>query len=108
MGVFLATIDGSIVNIALPTLVTEFDSTFSLVQWVVLAYLLTWATLSVSVGRIGDMVGKKRIYTLGYTVFIGASVLVGLSPTIYVLIAFRALAFSPRRSPRPSAAGHSA
>lgn len=91
MGILLATIDGSIVNIALPALVAEFDTTFSLVQWVVLAYLLTWATLSVSVGRIGDMVGKKRIYTVGYGVFILASVLAGLSPNIYVLIGFRTL-----------------
>ncbi len=89
MAVFLATIDGSIVNIALPTFVEEFDASFSLVQWVVLAYLLTWATLSVSVGRIGDMVGKKKIYTIGFGVFTGASVLAGLSPNIGVLIGWR-------------------
>ena len=91
MGIFLATIDGSIVNIALPTLVKEFDAPFSVVQWVVLAYLLTWATLSVSVGRLGDMLGKKKIYTVGISVFTGSSMLVGLSPTISWLIGLRAL-----------------
>ena len=45
MGVFLGTIDGSIVNVALPTLVEDLDTTFPVVQWVVLAYLLTLATL---------------------------------------------------------------
>ena len=91
MGVFLATIDGSIVNVALPTLQADFDTSFSVVQWVVLSYLLTWATLSVSVGRIGDMIGKKKIYTFGYGVFTVASVAVGLSPNIYVMIGMRAV-----------------
>ena len=55
-GVLLATIDGSIVNIALPTLVDEFDTSFAVVQWVALAYLLTLAALSLGVGRLGDVV----------------------------------------------------
>ncbi|MEJ2560487.1 MAG: hypothetical protein P8186_30550 [Anaerolineae bacterium] len=59
MGIFLSTIDGSIVNVALPTLIHAFDTEFAVVQWVVLAYLLTVTTLMLSVGRLGDMVGKK-------------------------------------------------
>ncbi|MCB0161712.1 MAG: MFS transporter, partial [Caldilineaceae bacterium] len=62
MGIFLATIDGSIVNVALPTLVHALDTTFATVQWVVLAYLLTLATLLLLVGRLADIHGKKRIY----------------------------------------------
>lgn len=89
MGIFLATIDGSIVNVALPTLTAEFDVPFAAVQWVVLAYLLTWATLSVTIGRLGDMIGKKPIYTYGFAVFTLGSVLAGLSPGIYWLIGFR-------------------
>ena len=91
MGVFLATIDGSIVNIALPVLVKEFDTSFSVVQWVVLSYLLTWATLSVSIGRVGDIVGKKKIYVLGFGVFTAASMAVGLAPSIPWLIGLRAV-----------------
>ena len=49
MGIFLATIDGSIVNVALPTLVRELNTDFATVQWVVLAYLLTLTTLVLSV-----------------------------------------------------------
>ena len=60
MGIFLATIDMSIVNVALPTLVRSFDSEFAVVQWVVLAYLLTVATLMLSIGRWGDIVGKNK------------------------------------------------
>jgi EmrB/QacA subfamily drug resistance transporter len=91
MGVFLATIDGSIVNISLPTLVSSFQTDFALVQWVVLAYLLTVTTLMLGVGRLADIYGKKPIYTTGFIVFTVGSVLCGLSPTIYNLIGFRVL-----------------
>ncbi len=91
MGVFLATIDGSIVNVALPTLMRAFDTEFAVVQWVVLAYLLTVTTLLLSMGRLGDMVGKKPIYATGFIVFTLGSVLCGLAPTVYWLIGFRVL-----------------
>jgi EmrB/QacA subfamily drug resistance transporter len=91
MGVFLATIDGSIVNVALPTLINAFGTDFAVVQWVVLAYLLTVTTLMLSMGRLGDMIGKKPLYTAGFVIFTVGSVLCGLSPTIYWLIGFRVL-----------------
>jgi EmrB/QacA subfamily drug resistance transporter len=91
MGIFLATIDGSIVNIALPTLVRAFGTDFATVEWVVLAYLATMATLLLGVGRLADMKGKKRIYTVGFIVFTAGSVLCGLSPTIHWLIGARVL-----------------
>jgi EmrB/QacA subfamily drug resistance transporter len=89
MGVFLATIDGSIVNVALPTLVHAFDTEFAVVQWVVLAYLLVVTTLMLSIGRLGDMIGKKPLYTAGFVVFTVGSVLCGLSPGIIWLVGFR-------------------
>ncbi len=89
MGVFLATIDGSIVNVALPTLVRAFDTDFPTVQWVVLAYLLTVTTLMISVGRLADMIGKKSIYTTGFVIFTLGSGLCGLSPSVYWLVGFR-------------------
>lgn len=89
MGVFLATIDGSIVNVALPTLVRAFDTEFAVVQWVVLAYLLTVTTLMLSVGRLGDMIGKKPLYAAGFAIFTAGSVLCGLAPSVYWLIASR-------------------
>jgi EmrB/QacA subfamily drug resistance transporter len=91
MGFLLATIDGSILNIALPTLVRELDTTFPIVQWAVLAYLLTLASITLLIGRLGDMVGKKRIYTTGFVVFTASSTLVGLSPAVGFLIGFRVL-----------------
>ena len=89
MGIFLGTIDGSIVNAALPTLETEFGTSFAAVQWIVLGYLLVLATLTMGVGRLGDMRGKRPIYTAGFAVFTVASTLCGLAPGIGWLIAFR-------------------
>jgi EmrB/QacA subfamily drug resistance transporter len=89
MGIFLATIDGSIVNVALPTLVTQFNTRFEVVQWVVLGYLLTLATLMLSIGRLADIVGKKPIYLAGMFIFTIGSLMCGLSQTIYWLIGFR-------------------
>ena len=91
MAIFLGTIDGSIVNVALPTLADEFDTSFGVVQWVSLAYLLTQATLTLGFGRLGDMVGKKPIFTAGFGVFTVFSVLAGLAPTIELLIGARIL-----------------
>jgi EmrB/QacA subfamily drug resistance transporter len=91
MGIFLATIDGSIVNVALPTLVRSFDTEFAIVQWVVLAYLLTVTTLMLSMGRLGDMIGKKPLYAAGFVIFTLGSVLCGLSPTVHWLIGSRVL-----------------
>jgi len=89
LGVFMATLDGSIVNVALPTLERELNTTFALVQWVVLAYLLTLVTLTLVVGRLGDMFGKKPLYITGFFLFILGSGLCGLAQSITALIAFR-------------------
>lgn len=87
----LATIDASIVNVAFPTLVDELSTSFNIIQWVALAYLLTIATLTMSMGRLGDVVGKKRLFVTGIVLFTGASALCGLAPDVSWLIGFRVL-----------------
>lgn len=89
VGIFLATIDGSIVNIALPTLVREFNQELAVVEWVVLVYLLTISTLILGVGRLADIIGKKVLYLVGIVVFTLSSMLCGLSQDVYILIMFR-------------------
>lgn len=91
MGIFLATIDGSIVNIALPTLTEALQTDFATVQWVVLSYLLTITTLQAIVGRLADMYGRKIFYNSGFVVFTVGSLLCGLAPTVGWLIAARVL-----------------
>lgn len=88
-GVLLSTIDGSIVNIALGSLVHAFHSNLNVVEWVMLAYLLTITCTLLLAGRLGDMFGKRRVYLGGFGVFTIASALCGLAPTIGALIAFR-------------------
>ena len=89
MGVFLATIDGSIVNVALPTLQRELGANFALIEWVVLAYLLTIVTLVLSVGRLADIVGKKPLILAGFVIFTIGSFLCGISTSVEMLIAMR-------------------
>jgi EmrB/QacA subfamily drug resistance transporter len=88
-GVFLATVDGSIINVSLPTLVRALNTEFAVVQWVVLAYLLTVTTSMLSVGRVADILGKKSIYMAGFVIFTFGSALCGLALSVYWLIAFR-------------------
>lgn len=90
-GVLLSTIDGSIVNISLGTLVRAFNSNLNVVEWVVLAYLLTITCLLLLMGRLGDMFGKRRVYAAGFVIFTLASALCGVAPSVGALIGFRVL-----------------
>jgi EmrB/QacA subfamily drug resistance transporter len=89
MSIFLGTIDGSIVNIAQPTLVRVFATSFALVQWVTLAYLLVLATLLLSIGRLADIGGKKPLFTAGLVIFTVGSGFCGIAQTVGWLIGFR-------------------
>lgn len=90
-GVFLATVDGSIVNVSLPTMVTSLQTSFTLIQWVVLSYLLSVTTLLLGFGRLADIFGKKNIYRTGFVIFTIASACCGLSQNVQQLILFRIL-----------------
>jgi EmrB/QacA subfamily drug resistance transporter len=90
-GVFMFTLDGSIVNVAMPTLVRSFGASLSAVQWVPLAYLLVITSLMMGAARVGDLFGRKRVYLAGLGLFTFASLLCGLAPGIGWLIGFRAL-----------------
>jgi EmrB/QacA subfamily drug resistance transporter len=91
LGVFMSTLDGSIVNISLPTLVDIFHTDLATIQWVVLSYILVTASLMLTIARLGDMRGKKKLYLTGLILFTGGSLLCGTSPNVYWLIGFRAL-----------------
>jgi EmrB/QacA subfamily drug resistance transporter len=91
LSVLLSSLGTSIANVALPNLAQAFDASFQQVQWVVLAYLLAITTLIVSVGRLGDITGRRRLLLAGIFLFTVASGLCGLAPTLWLLIAARAL-----------------
>lgn len=89
VGVFLSTIDGSIVNLALPVLAREFGAAFAAVQWVVLAYFFTVVSLMLIATRLGDRYGKKRVYLAGFVIFTLGSLCCAVSSSIGVLLAGR-------------------
>ena len=86
----LSSLGTSIANVGLPTLAQAFNASFQEVQWIVLAYLLAITTLIVSVGRLGDIIGRRRLLLAGIFLFTVASVLCGVAPTLWLLIAARA------------------
>ncbi len=91
LGVIMGPIDGSIVNVVLPTIASHFQTDYALVQWVPTIYLLAICSFILVYGRLGDMFGYKRIFLNGLACFAGASLLCGLSRNIWMLIIFRAV-----------------
>jgi MFS family permease len=87
----LASLGISIANVGLPALAQAFGASFAAVQWVVLAYLLAVTALVVSVGRLGDLVGRRRLLLAGLALFTAASALCGVAPSLGLLVAARAL-----------------
>ncbi|MBW8843775.1 MAG: MFS transporter [Burkholderiales bacterium] len=87
----LPSLGTSIANVALPTLAVALDARFAQVQWVVLAYLLATTTLVVGMGRLGDLLGRRRLLLAGIALFTAASALCAAAPNLAWLIAARAL-----------------
>ena len=79
VGAFISTLSGSIVNISLPTIADDLRVDISDIEWIVVAYLLTAGSLLLTFGRLGDIVGYKRVYIGGFSLFPVASVLCGLA-----------------------------
>ena len=90
LSMLLASLGTSSANVALPTLARAFGVSFQAVQWVVLAYLLATTTLIVGAGRLGDVVGRRRLLLTGLVMFTVASTLCGAAPALWLLIAARA------------------
>src|SRR5476651_209489 len=80
LSMLLSSLGTSIANVGLPALAQAFSASFQAVQWIVLAYLLAITTLIVSVGRLGDLIGRRRLLLVGIVVFTLASALCGLVP----------------------------
>lgn len=91
LAMLLSSLGTSIANVGLPTLVEEFHASFASVQWVVLAYLLSITTLVVSVGRLGDLIGRRRLLLGGLFLFTVASVMCGSASALWQVIAARVL-----------------
>ncbi|WP_305784467.1 MFS transporter [Symbioplanes lichenis] len=91
ISLFIVGLDVTIVNLALPSLRTEFDSSVSGLQWVVDAYTLVLASLLVLGGSTADRIGRRRVFQTGLALFGLGSLLCSLAPSLGWLIAFRAV-----------------
>src|SRR4030042_2697172 len=91
IGIFMSTLDASIVNISLPTIMGYFKASLALSEWVILSYLLVITGLLLPLGRLADMMGRKKILRLGFMVFSLGSALCALSQNPPQLILFRSL-----------------
>ena len=92
LGAFMTSLDGSIVNIALPTVSKAFGVSLNgQIQWVVIGYLVTIAATLLTFGRLADAVGAKRIWSLGIIFFAASSAACGFAPGLVWLVVFRAV-----------------
>ncbi|MGO2345476.1 MAG: MFS transporter, partial [Providencia sp.] len=89
--IFLSSLSTSITNIAVPSLISAFNASFSQAQWVIVAYLITLTSAAILTGSLGDRINRRTILLFSLSLFIIASTLSGLSPTINWLIGFRIL-----------------
>lgn len=90
VGTFMAPLDASIVNIGLPAIASQFGVGLSAVGWVTSVYLLTSASLLLSMGRLGDVWGLRSLYAWGLVVFGVGSLACALAPSLPLLLAARA------------------
>jgi EmrB/QacA subfamily drug resistance transporter len=91
LGLGMNVLDGTVVNVALPSIQRDLHSSFSTVQWVVNAYLLSFAILLATGGRLGDIFGRRRIFLIGVAIFAAASAGCGVAPNNGTLLVGRAI-----------------
>src|SRR5688572_20452287 len=84
-------LDTTIVNVAIPAMSDSLHASLADVLWILNAYILVYAVLLITAGRLGDLYGPKRLFMVGLVVFTGASVACGFAQNPDQLIAFRVL-----------------
>lgn len=91
IGTFMSTLDSSIVNVALPTMSGQLHAKLSTLQWAVTAYLLTISSLLPVFGKTADLLGRRKVYSLGFLIFTLGSALCGSAQNIWFLVGTRVL-----------------
>jgi EmrB/QacA subfamily drug resistance transporter len=91
LGFFMTLLDLTIVNIAIPNMITKLNASLDDILWVINAYALVLAVLVITAGRLGDLIGPRKMFVAGVTVFTLASAACGFAPGAGWLIAFRAV-----------------
>ena len=88
-GMFINVVDQSGINIALPEIAGDFDADIPTVQWVSLGYSLATSAMLMPMGRLSDIIGRKRVYLGGFAIFVGLAFLGGMSQALWMLIAVK-------------------
>lgn len=91
IGIFMSTLDGSILNIANPSIAKSLQVSMQQVQWLITAYMLIITASLIFLGRLGDQLGSHKIYTYGFLIFTLGSFLCSVSPALTYLISARLL-----------------
>lgn len=91
LGTFMTALDTSVTNAILPVVRDSFNADIATIEWVVTVYLLVLSGLLLSFGRLGDLQGHKRVYLIGFGVFVGSSLLCGIAPSVEFLIICRGM-----------------
>ena len=85
LGVFMGLLDVTVVNVALPTMARGFKTTFTDLQWVLNAYTLVYAVTLMIMSKLGDMYGRKKIFLGSLILFVVASAINGMAPSLFIL-----------------------
>jgi len=101
IGTFLGRLDQTIVNLALPKIISDFGITVSAAGWIATAYILANAVFVPIWGKLGDTIGRKKVYIIGFSIFILGSVLAGLSWNLSSMIVFRIIQSIPSPKAEP-------
>src|SRR5215216_1581768 len=90
-GLFMAILDNLVVNIAMPTIARDLDAKTTQLQWLVSAYTITFASLQITAGGLGDRFGRKRWFLIGLALFTATSFAAAFSNSMEMLLAMRFL-----------------
>src|SRR6478609_7135080 len=90
-GLFMIMLDNTVVNVALPTMQKDLHVSTARLEWVVVAYALTFAALLITGGKLGDVYGRRRLFVIGLAIFTASSLACGLASSAGVLIGARAV-----------------
>ncbi|MDE2041128.1 MAG: DHA2 family efflux MFS transporter permease subunit [Patescibacteria group bacterium] len=89
VGTFLGRLDQTVVNLAIPKIIDDFGVTVSSASWIVTAYIIANAVFVPIWGKLGDTIGRKKVYVIGFLVFIFGSILAGLAWNLSSMVVFR-------------------
>ena len=86
IGIFTSVVDQISVTVAVPTIADHFNTDLPTVQWVMVGYALTISALLLPMGRLGDVIGRKEVYLVGFVIFVAGAAIAGFSPNMMTMI----------------------